>query len=175
MLENWCWEPQVLEMLSSHYKNPEEKLPKELIDNLVKSKNVNEGLATLRQIFFASFDMQLHGKEEHDVHELWHRLRPEITLIPSNTDTFPYSTFGHIMGGYDAGYYGYLWSQVFSADMFHSRFKGKHDLLGGAAGIDYKTKVLGPGGSKDGLDLLRDFLGREPTPDAFLKSLGIGK
>jgi Zn-dependent oligopeptidase len=72
----------------------------------------------------------------------------------------------------DAGYYGYLWSQVFSADMYHGRFK-REGLLSAACGLDYRIKILQPGGSQTGMQCLVGFLGREPTSDAFFSSIGL--
>ena len=117
MLENWCWEHSILQKLSIHYLTGQ-MIPIEICERLVRSRNVNIGLQTLRQVFFASFDMSLHSGEAVDIHHLWDQYRCEIALIPMVPGTFPYSTFGHILGGYDCGYYGYLWSQMFSADMF---------------------------------------------------------
>jgi Zn-dependent oligopeptidase len=81
------------------------------------------------------------------IDQLYARLRAEIALIPQPDNVSPASSFGHMMGGYDAGYYGYLWSQVFSADMFYSRFK-KEGLQSSKVGLDYRYKILGPGGSR---------------------------
>jgi Zn-dependent oligopeptidase len=75
------------------------------------------------------------------------------------------------MGGYDSGYYGYLYSQVFSADMF-SEFKEK-GIFSKEVGKKYRKTVLETGGMKDGMDILHDFLGREPRSDAFLESIGL--
>ena len=81
------------------------------------------------------------------------------------------ATFGHLMGGYDAGYYGYLWSQVFSMDMFYTVFRV--DPMNGAEGRRYRHVVLGRGGSRDEMEVLKEFLGREPNSRAFLEELGI--
>ncbi len=81
------------------------------------------------------------------------------------------SSFGHLLGGYDAGYYGYLWAEVFGQDMF-SRF-AEEGVLSTEVGIAYRRKVLEPGGTRDAIDLLRDFLGREPRSDAFFRKLGL--
>ncbi|RKP26779.1 soluble angiotensin II-binding protein-like protein [Syncephalis pseudoplumigaleata] len=173
MLENWCWDAATLEKLSAHYIRKDEPLPKELIQKMVEAKNLNAGLLNLRQIFFGTFDMTLHSSEETlDTTALWAKLREEVTLIKNMPDTWGASTFGHIMGGYDAGYYGYLWSEVFSADMFFSRFE-KEGVENPKTGMDYRMHILQPGGSIDGGDMLHNFLGRAPTMDAFLRSIGL--
>ena len=79
--------------------------------------------------------------------------------------------FGHLMGGYDAGYYGYLWSEVFAADMF-TRFE-KEGVLNPATGRDYRNIILAKGRTEDPDKLLEEFLGRAPNEDAFLKMTGI--
>jgi Zn-dependent oligopeptidase len=79
--------------------------------------------------------------------------------------------FGHLMGGYDAGYYGYLWSEVYAQDLF-SRFE-KDGLLNAKTGAEYRRAVLEPGNMEDAIALLRRFLGREPNSKAFYKKLGI--
>ncbi|KAJ3314630.1 Thimet oligopeptidase, partial [Gonapodya sp. JEL0774] len=107
-----------------------------------------------------------------DIKKLYLDLRESVTLIPGQEGTYGASTFGHLMGGYDAGYYGYLWSQVFSADMFMSRFKAE-GVLNPTTGKSYRTEILRPGGSKDGMDMLVAFLGRRPEMDPFLVSLGL--
>lgn len=81
------------------------------------------------------------------------------------------ATFGHLAGGYDAGYYGYLYSLVFSADMWHTAFKP--DPMDGKVGRLYRKIVLERGGSREEMDNLVEFLGREPNAEAFYKDLGI--
>jgi len=99
------------------------------------------------------------------------RSRTRTGLLPHHDGTFMLSSFGHLLGGYDAGYYGYLWAEVFGQDMF-SRF-AEEGVLSTEVGIAYRRKVLEPGGTRDAIDLLRDFLGREPRSDAFFRKLGL--
>lgn len=84
-----------------------------------------------------------------------------------------YATIGHYIGGYDAGYYGYLYSEVFSADMFGSFFQ--RDPMDGREGRRYRRTVLERGGSMDEMEVLRQFLGREPSAEAFFRELGLSK
>ncbi|KAF8650117.1 hypothetical protein AX16_005354 [Volvariella volvacea WC 439] len=169
MLENWCWEPKVLEKMSSHYKT-REPLSSDLIQKIIKSRYVNVGLFYLRQLFFAKFDIKVHtDQEEEDYTLLWNNLRETISLVKAGIPAPGQGTFGHITGGYDAGYYGYTYSLVFAADMYATVFKA--DPLDPARGKQYRDKILRAGGSRDETVSLEDFLGRPPNSDAFLKEL----
>jgi len=181
MLENWCWTASELTSLSSHYSTGK-KIPPELINNIIKSKHVNGASFYLRQLHFGLFDMKMHNVPAPGVVESlqpsieYNKLRSEISQLDGPEDSkFNYgngqATFGHLMGGYDAGYYGYLWSEVFSLDMFYSVFKKAP--MDGKEGRRYRHTVLERGGSKDEMDVLKEFLGREPNSLAFLEELGI--
>ncbi|ORX92466.1 zincin [Basidiobolus meristosporus CBS 931.73] len=172
MLENWCWETDVLKRLSSHHET-KEPIGQELIDRMLAAKNHNAGLFNLRQIFFGKFDMICHtSKDKIDTTKLWNELKPEISLVPANPDGYPAASYAHIIAGYEAGYYGYLYSLVFSTDMFYTRFK-KEGLFASKAGLEYRSKILQPGGSRDAQDMLLDFIGRKFNQEAFLKSIGL--
>ena len=95
----------------------------------------------------------------------------QCSVFPYMEGTYFQAGFGHLVG-YHAGYYGYLWSLVYASDMF-SRFKEHGDILDPALGAEYRNKILAPGGTMDAMDLVRDFLGREPKADAFLEHLGL--
>ncbi|OAP59905.1 hypothetical protein AYL99_04907 [Fonsecaea erecta] len=206
MLENWCWTPSQLKSLSKHYstlspdyyeawkaaaggssaKEPEERIPDDLIQKLIKTKNLNGALFNLRQLHFGIFDMTIHEPKDHasleamNISETYNGLRKDISKIDGpevfgegNAWGNGQATFGHLMGGYDAGYYGYLSSQVYSTDMFYSVFK--QNPMDPKEGRRYRHTVLEKGGSQDEMKTLIEFLGREPKTDAFYEELGLTK
>ncbi|KAF8128594.1 hypothetical protein EV363DRAFT_1507211 [Boletus edulis] len=171
MLENRCWEPEVLKRMSSHYKT-QEPFSDDLIAKIIKSRYVNVGLFYLRQLFFANFDLAVHNNSldvNTDYTKLWNELREKISLVQGSEDKPGQGTFGHIVGGYDVGYYGYTYSLVFAADMYATVFKKAP--LDPALGRLYQDKILFVGGSRDDIDSLKDFLGREPDPKAFINEI----
>ncbi|PLW22002.1 hypothetical protein PCANC_04348 [Puccinia coronata f. sp. avenae] len=171
MLENWCWTESQLVKMSQHYLRKQEKMPAELVAKIIASRDVNSGLSNLRQIFFGMYDMFVHtSKEKVDLTKYWSQLRDEVSLLdPDGTLAPGQSSFGHIVGGYDAGYYGYLYSQVFSADMYATVFSA--DPMSTASGTRYRREILKPGGARDEIVSLTKFLGRPPSDAAFLKRL----
>ncbi|KAI8142278.1 hypothetical protein BJV82DRAFT_616179 [Fennellomyces sp. T-0311] len=168
MLENWCFDSKSLKFLSSHFETGE-PISDEIIDRIIKTKNVNAALMNLRQLFFGIFDMEIHTSEEDtvDTTKTYNDLREKISLVKAPEGSCGQASFGHLMGGYDAGYYGYMWSKVFSSDMFFTKFEA--DTLSSETGYSYRKCILEKGSSKDGMDLLIDFLGREPSSDAFMR------
>ncbi|KZT12028.1 Metalloprotease [Laetiporus sulphureus 93-53] len=169
MLENWCFEPVVLERMSSHYET-KQPLSRDLIDKIIKSRYVDVGLFYLRQVFFAKFDIKVHtDKEPTDYTALWNDLRASTTKISSDLRSAGQGSFNHIASGYDAGYYGYTYSLVFAADMYETVFK--QDPLDPVRGARYRKSILLPGGSREELDSLKEFLGRPPNSEAFVKEL----
>ncbi|KAJ2858282.1 metalloendopeptidase [Coemansia erecta] len=175
MLENWGWEPSVLRRFAVHYKTGE-PIPEDLVKRLVAAKNEGAGLFNLRQVFFGLFDMAIHNTTngDIDIKAIYSGLREEVGRFKSgDADSWGAATFGHMMGGYDARYYGYLWSLVFSADMYAARFV-KEGVRNPQTGLDYRHEILQPGGSRDAAISLEKFLGRKPNNEAFLKSIGLG-
>eukprot|EP00092_Neocalanus_flemingeri_P009866 GFUD01010635.1.p1 GENE.GFUD01010635.1~~GFUD01010635.1.p1 ORF type:complete len:787 (+),score=201.65 GFUD01010635.1:408-2768(+) len=170
MLENWVWEEESLKMMSGHYED-ESPIPADLLKNLVASKSANEGGKSLRQMYFATLDMMLHTRGQADTMQVAKDLYMDILGIERIDGTNIAANLGHLIG-YDAGYYGYMWSKVFSQDMFATRFAAE-GILNPKTGMDYRNMILGPGGSLDGAEMLRNFLGRDPNQEAFLKSKGL--
>ncbi len=172
MLENWVWDPVVLQSLSGHYRDRTKKLPRELLDKMLAAKNADIGLTTLRQIMFGEIDLDYHSANPpSDTTKAYGRFAEKISLVPMSAGTHPEASFGHLMGGYDAGYYGYLWSKVYAQDMF-SVFQAQ-GVMNPTLGRRYREQILEQGSSRDEADSLQTFLGRPPQEDAFFKSIGL--
>lgn len=168
IMEHWVWRADVLQRFARHHETGE-PIPQELVDQLVAARNLNKGIFQLRQMQYGWWDQELHGGPNRDVDDIYVR-GSEVALIPPHEGTFALANFGHLFG-YDAGYYGYMWAEVFGDDMF-SRFEAE-GVTNPAVGIDYRRRVLEKGGSVDPNEILVDFLGREPNNEAFLVNLGI--
>lgn len=177
MLEFWTWNKEELLALSNHYET-NEKIPEELLESLISTKHVNGALAALRQLHFGLFDMEVHtchDLDNLDLQYLWNKSREKVSLLKNGDDlTRGYDSFGHIMSdSYSAGYYGYMWAEVFAADMYHSKFAA--NPLDSEVGVQYRDIVLARGSLFEINDNLREFLGREPSKNAFLFELGLSK
>lgn len=171
MLERWAWDPQVLKKISKHYKTGE-PLPDETIKKMIAAKNFGAGGAYLRQNFFAQYDMTLHtAPKTLNTTETYVKLTKKIRGLPLTKNTYPQASFGHIMGGYDAGYYGYLWSEVIAEDFF-SQFQ-KQGIFNPEIGLKYRREILEKGGTLDETDLVKNFLGRSEDMGPFLKAIGL--
>ena len=170
IMEHWTWEPSVLRRFARHYAT-DEPMPDELIELMRAARFVDEGIKTSIQAFYGQLDLALHAEPvAPDLDEALRRTH-DITGMPYPEGTFMLAGFGHLVGGYDAGYYGYLWAEVIGDDMF-SRFtrEGVTSPLVGAA---YRREILEPNGSRDADDLVRAFLGREPSNEEFLRLRGM--
>ncbi|MBC8123754.1 MAG: peptidase, partial [Gemmatimonadaceae bacterium] len=171
VLENWVWDPVILKRISKHYQTGE-PLPDALLDKMVAAKHVNEGIYTSRQLLFATADYRYHSSgSKVDTTATWNQLSQAVMQVPAVPGTHSQASFGHLMGGYDSGYYGYLWSKVFAQDMF-TRFE-KEGLTSSQVGAEYRKRILEPGGVAEPDVLIRDFLGREPSKEAFYRELGL--
>ena len=178
-MENFCWEWEVLEHMTSHAVTGE-PLPRALYDKMLAAKNFQSGLQTLRQVEFSLLDMHLHHdynpSGSKSVQQLIDEVRKQFSLvIPPAFNRFQ-NSFGHIFaGGYAAGYYSYKWAEVLSADAYAAFEEAQ--ALGPAAvtetGKRYLQEILSVGGSRPALESFTAFRGREPSIDALLRHSGM--
>ena len=172
-MENWCWQYEVIERISSHVDSGE-PLPKSLFDKMLAAKNYHAGLFSVRQLEFALFDMLIHseGADPKRFMKVLDEVRAEVCVIPLVPwNRFPQS-FSHIFsGGYAAGYYSYKWAEVLSADAF-SAFE-EEGLFNKATGKRWLDEVISRGASRDAIESFRAFRGRDPQIDALLRHTGM--
>ena len=172
-MENWCWEPEGLALISGHFETGE-ALPQDLLDKMLAAKNFHSGLMMARQIEFSLFDFELHARhgDGRGVLQVLEDIRAEVSVMrPPAYNRFP-NSFAHIFaGGYAAGYYSYKWAEVLSADAF-SRFE-EEGVLNAETGRAFREAILARGGSQAPMVLFVDFRGRAPSIDALLRHLGL--
>ncbi|MCC2676527.1 MAG: prlC [Ramlibacter sp.] len=176
-MENFCWEWGVLKHMTAHVDTGE-PLPRELFDKMLAAKNFQSGLATLRQIEFALFDMLLHSEHDpaSDFMPLLQQVRDEVSVLHPPAFNRMAHTFSHIFaGGYAAGYYSYKWAEVLSADAYAAfeETAGKDGMPSVATGRKYRQAILEAGGSRPAMESFKAFRGREPTLDALLRHQGM--
>ncbi len=173
MMENWVWEPEVLKLFAKHYKTGQ-PLPAALLKGMQAARTLGSGIETQGQLYLGAMDQAFHTAEggKVDTTKLGNDVYEKSTIYQKVPGTWYQSSFGHLVG-YNGAYYGYLWSLVYAQDMFQ-RFK-ELGVLSPQTGAYYRAKVLARGGSMDAIDMLRDYLGREPKTDAFYAHLGLKK
>ncbi|SEA96293.1 oligopeptidase A [Alkalimonas amylolytica] len=174
-LENWCWQPEALQLISGHYETGE-ALPQEMLAKMLAAKNFQSAMFLVRQLEFALFDFRLHAEYQPElggrVQQLLDEVRQQVAVIvPPRFNRFQHG-FSHIFaGGYAAGYYSYLWAEVLSSDAF-GRFE-EEGVFNPQTGRDFLQWILERGGSAEPMELFKGFRGREPSNEALLRHMGI--
>ena len=176
-MENFCWEWDVLQQLTSHVDTGA-PLPRDLYDKMIAAKNFQSGLMTLRQIEFSLFDMRLHAEagSADRIQQVVDEVRREVAVnIPPAFNRFQH-TFSHIFaGGYAAGYYSYKWAEVLSADAYAAFEEAASGagVVNPEVGRRYREAILEAGGSRPAMESFKAFRGREPQIDALLRHQGM--
>ena len=172
-MENWCWEPEGLALISAHFETGA-PLPQDLLEKMLAAKNFQSGLMMARQLEFSLFDFELHAThgDGRSVLQVIEGIRDEVAVMrPPAYNRFA-NGFAHIFaGGYAAGYYSYKWAEVLSADAF-SKFE-EEGVLNPETGRSFREAILARGGSLAPMLLFVDFRGREPSIDALLRHSGL--
>ena len=172
IMEHWVWKVDCMKRISTHIESGD-SLSEEICEKLNKSKNIGVSLLTLRQVSFGLADQHLHGENYKDsLLEIEHTAQ-KVTTISYPKDINHLAAFGHLLGGYDAAYYGYLWAEIIGDDLF-SRFENE-GILSNSVGIEYKNKILKPGGTMPAESMVKNFLGRKWNDDAFLSQKNLSK
>ena len=178
-MENFCWEWDVLRNMTAHVDTGA-PLPRALFDKMIAAKNFQSGMATLRQIEFALFDMLLHTDHDpaQDFMPLLAEVRSEVSVLPPPSFSRTAHTFSHIFaGGYAAGYYSYKWAEVLSADAYAAfeETAGSDGLPSAETGRRYRQAILEAGGSRPAMESFKAFRGREPSLEALLRHQGMAQ
>lgn len=176
-LERFAWNKDVLASISRHVDTGQ-RLPEEWIDKLINSRNLESGLSLARQINFGLWDFEIHSKHPpKNETQLWQRtahIRRQTMLpaMPEGETDKLIASFGHLFSGaYAAGYYGYLWSDVLSADAF-ALCEG--DINGSTTNCQkFSHEILSFGASRPFSESFRAFAGRDPNPEALLRERGL--
>ena len=176
-LENWCWEPEAIPLISAHYQTAE-PLPQALLDKMLAAKNFQSGMQMVRQLEFSLFDFRLHAEYDpanpQDPQAVLDQVRREVAVVQAPAFNRFQNSFSHIFaGGYAAGYYSYKWAEVLSADAF-SRFE-EEGIFNAQTGESFLHEILQQGGSKAPMELFINFRGREPSIEALLRHSGLGE
>lgn len=174
-MENWCWEPESLAMISGHYRTGE-AIPQALYTQLIAAKNFQSAMSIVRQLTFALFDFRLHleynPQASDQIQQILQEVQQQVSVVPVAAFNRFQHSFSHIFaGGYAAGYYSYLWAEVLSSDAF-AQFE-ETGLFNPATGASFLKNILEMGGSKEPMELFVAFRGREPQIDALLRHNGL--
>lgn len=174
-MENWCWEQQGLDLISSHHETGQ-TLPQELLEKMKAARNFHSAMAMVRQLEFSLFDILLHQQSSiesaQQIQDILNQVRSQVSVImPPEFNRFQHA-FSHIFaGGYAAGYYSYKWAEVLSADAF-SRFE-EEGVFNAKTGRAFREIILANGGSREPMELFVEFRGREPDIHALLRHSGL--
>ena len=171
--EHWATEPEVLKMYAKHYQTGE-VIPDELIEKILRQKTFNQGFITTELMAAAILDMNLHNLTDmqgFDVEKFEKDAMDSLGLIPEIAPRYRTTYFNHIIGGYAAGYYSYLWANVLDNDAFEA-FK-EHGIFDKQTADAFRHNVLEKGDSDDPMTLYKNFRGAEPQLDPMLKNRGM--
>jgi oligopeptidase A len=179
IMENWTWEREALDLFARHHETGA-ALPADLYERMVRARRFMGGWTMMRQLSFGTVDLLLHTefapRAEHAVaDELMEWARAaflDFAAEPEFADWHILTSFTHLFsGGYAAGYYSYLWSEVLEADAF-TRFR-REGVFNRETGRAYVDAILARGDSADPDELFREFMGRDPDPEALItRNLG---
>ena len=177
IMENWCMERDALNLFARHYESGE-PIPDVLFDKMKRARNFMSATAQMRQLGFALVDLKLHREfdpnSREDVMAFARDILAQFAVAPLPPQYGMIASFTHLFSSpvaYGAGYYSYKWAEVLDADAF-TRFR-REGIFNTDTGLAYRRCILERGDSDDPAQLYRNFMGRDPDPDALLERLGL--
>jgi oligopeptidase A len=177
IMENWCWEREALDVFARHYETGA-PIPEDLFQKMVKARTYRGANMQMRQLGFGFVDLKLHRDydpaRDGDVCAYARAILQQFSAATLPQDYAMIAAFTHLFAspvGYGAGYYSYKWAEVLDADAF-TRFR-KEGIFSREAGGAFRDNILSKGDSADPADLYRQFMGRDPDPDALLARSGL--
>ena len=174
IMEHWAVSPEVLKMYAKHYQT-REAIPDSLIAKIENQALFNQGFMTTELLAAAILDMEMHcltTMEGFDVLQFEKQLMDKLGLIPQVAPRYRSTYFNHIMGGYAAGYYSYIWAEVLDCDAFQA-YKETGDIFNPEVASKFRKYVLTPGGIDDAMDMYVNFRGKQPSIDPLLENRGL--
>lgn len=173
IMEHWVFEPEVLKVYAKHYQTGE-VIPDALIEKIEKAGKFNQGFTTIEYLAASSLDMEYHSLTEPvelNIGEFEKTAMDKYGLISEIIPRYRSTYFNHIIGGYSAGYYSYIWCEQLDADAFRA-FKETGDIFNREVAARFESEILSRKGSKDELEMWKAFRGREPGIEALLENRG---
>ncbi len=173
IMEHWAFEPVMLKTYAKHYQSGA-IIPDELIEKIGKSSLFNRGFETVEYLAASILDMAWHGlasAENVNITQFENQTLKRIGLIPEIMPRYRSSYFGHIISGYSAGYYSYIWSEVLDSDAYEA-FK-ESSLFNKKVAQSFRRHILERLGREDAMTLYKRFRGREPRIEPLLKNRGL--
>ncbi|MFH2108403.1 MAG: M3 family metallopeptidase [Chrysiogenia bacterium] len=173
IMENWALEPELLKLYARHYQSGE-VIPAELVEKLKKGSLFNQGFETVEYLAACILDMAWHtltGKQAPDVHSFEAGVMASLGLMESILPRYRTPYFNHMISGYSAGYYSYIWSGVLDKDAYEA-FKEKN-IFDRATAKSFRENILAKLGTEDALTLYKRFRGAEPKIEPLLRSRGL--
>ena len=173
IMENWVLHPEMLKLYARHYQTGE-VMPRKLIDKIDRSNKFNQGFKTVEYLAASYLDMAWHtlkDEKPRDVNQFEKQALDKMALIPEIVSRYRTTNFRHIVGGYEAGYYSYIWAEVLDADTFEA-FKEK-GIFNTEFAKAYREKILARGGTMDAMTMYIEFRGQEPEIKPLLVRRGL--
>ena len=178
MLENWVWDKSVLDRFAVDYRDPGQKIPAQTLEKMKEARLATISTWYRRQLSFGLLDLKLHmsndGNDFDDFIQVSNEIMADVYLDPPS-DTAFVASFGHLGGGYDAGYYGYAWAEAISADLASIFKDSPGGLMDRQVGKRLRDEIYAMGGSREIDESINAFLGRDRSLQPFLESIGLAE